>query len=101
MIGSFRRNLQQQYLQDMLSIAELKSNVGVSPDVQNMIRYSLRELSSKIGKTLGAKDKIDFATCAHLNEAKVRIDRLLDAPYVPGSNGQNIILMMGRESGVK
>ncbi len=101
MIGSFRRNLQQQYLQNMLSIAELKASIGVSPDVQNMIRYSLRELSTKISKTLDAKDKIDFATRAHLNEAKVRIDRVLDAPFVPAGGGQGIIIMMGRDTGSK
>jgi hypothetical protein len=101
MIGSFRRNLQQQYLQNMLSIAELKPGVGVSPDVQNMIRYSLRELSTKIAKSLEAKDQIDFATRAHLNEARVKIDRVLDAPYVPSSGGQPIIIMMGRDTGAK
>jgi hypothetical protein len=101
MICSFRRNLQQQYLQDMLSIAELKAGTGVSPDVQNMIRYSLRELSTKIGRTMEGKDQIDFATRAHLSEAKVRIDRVLDAPFVPASGGQNIIIMMGRDTGAK
>ena len=102
MIGSFRRNLQQQYLQNMLSIAELKAGIGVSPDVQNMVRYSLRELSGKIGKALEAKDQIDFATRAHLNEAKVKIDRVLDAPFVPGGGGgSTIIYMLGRDTGSK
>ncbi len=99
MIGSFRRNLQQQYLQSVLSLAEIKPGTPLSPDLQNMLRYALRELSAKIGKTLEAKDRLDFASKAHLSEAKVKIDRVLDAPYVPGGGGQQIIFMTGRPTG--
>lgn len=100
MIGSFRRNLQEQYLNSVLSLAEIKQGSPVSPDLQTMLRYSLRELSAKIGKSLEAKDRLDFATRAHLSEAKVKIDRVLDAPYVPGAGGgQQIIIMQGRDTG--
>jgi len=99
MIPSFRRNLQLQYLQNVLSLAELKSTSPVSADVQNMIRLSMRELSGNIGKAMEGKDRLDFATRAHLTEAKTRIDRIIDAPYVPGGagGGGTIIMMMGRE----
>jgi hypothetical protein len=97
MIPSFRRNLQQQHLQNLLSLAELRSGQSLSPDLQNMVRYSLRELSAKIGKSLENKDRLDFASRAHLSEAKVRIDRVIDAPFVPGGGGvQTIILQMGQ-----
>jgi hypothetical protein len=100
MIPSFRRNLQMQYLQNMLSIAEIRPTTPVSPDLQNMVRLSLRELSGKIGKSLEAKDRLDFATRAHLTEAKTRIDRIIDAPYVPASagGGGTVIIMAGRET---
>lgn len=99
MIPSFRRNLQLQYLQNVLSLAELKAVAPVSPDLQNMVRLAMRDLSAKIGKALEGKDRLDFATRAHLTEAKTRIDRIIDAPYVPagGGGGGGIILMMGRD----
>lgn len=97
MIGSIRRNLQQQYLQNMLATAELRSGAGISPDLQNMVRYSLRELSAKIGKALDKKDSLDFASRAHLAEAKTRIDRVIDAPFVPAGGG-GVIILQGRET---
>jgi hypothetical protein len=106
-ISSFRRNLQQQYLQNMLSLAEIKDpnsisglfGIGgssLSPDLQNMVRYSLRDLSGKLGDSLKNKDRLDFATRAHLSEAKTRIDRVLDAPFVPESMGGGMILLLGQ-----
>jgi hypothetical protein len=97
MLSSIKRNLQQQYIQNMLSVAELRSGTSVSPDLQNMVRFSLRELSARIGKATENKDRLDFATRAHLTEAKIRIDRVLDAPFVPsGGGGGPIIIMMGQ-----
>ncbi|MFN4242940.1 MAG: zinc-dependent metalloprotease [Tepidisphaerales bacterium] len=97
MIPSFRRNLQQQYLQNMLAIAEIRPTSSVSPDVQNMVRLAMRELSERIGKALENRDRLDFGTRAHLAEAKTRIDRVLDAPYVPAAGGGGAtILMLGQ-----
>lgn len=97
MIPSFRRNLQQQYLQNMLSMAEIRATAPVSPDLQNMVRLALRELSDRIGKALESKDRLDFATRAHLTEAKSRIDRVIDAPLVQ-SGGGGTVIMIGRET---
>lgn len=97
-IGSFRRNLQQQYLQNMLSLAELKQGASISPDLQNMVRFALRDLSVKIGK-VSEHGGLDFATKAHLAEAKTRIDRVLDAPYIPPSNsGGGFFILMGDQT---
>lgn len=89
-INSIARNLQVEYLNWMLSQANMSPGSGQSPDLTGMVRYTLRELSDKIGDvqkktggTAGAagKSKLDFASRAHLSEAKSRIDRVLDAQY--------------------
>lgn len=85
-ISSIARNLQVEYLNWMLSQANGAPGNGGSPDLTAMIRYTLRELSDKIGdvqKRTGTngKSKLDFASRAHLSEAKSRIDRVLDAQY--------------------
>ena len=85
-IPSVSRNLQRQYLNSMLSLAQSRPGSGISPDLTGMIRFALRELSDKIGNVLesspGRSTKLDFATRAHLTECKSRIDRALDAQYI-------------------
>lgn len=87
MIAGIRRNLQNDYLTQMLGIVD--NAAGLSGDGQNMVRFAMRELSQKIDATLKAGDKIDFATRAHLTEAKSRIDRTLEKPLTSqgGSGG--------------
>jgi hypothetical protein len=58
-----------------------------------MVRFSLRELSRDISRTLdkGNGQRIDFATRAHLTEVQSRIDRALNSPIVaPGTSGSRI-----------
>lgn len=87
MISSIARNLQLQYLNMMLSLAQMPPGSGMSADLSSMVRFSLRELSQRIGATLSAagnsegKSKIDFASRSHLAECKSRIDRVLDAQF--------------------
>ncbi len=84
LIGSISRNLQREYLNMMLALAQYETGRGMSADLTSMIRYALRELSDKIGRTLdgAGKAKLDFATRAHLSESKSRIDRVLEARYI-------------------
>ena len=96
MTSSLRRNLQRQYVQYMLNIAESKPGALVSADLQSMASYSMEELSDNIGKLLAqANGQIDFATKAHLSQTKSQIDRTLNAPHiqVPGFGGGQIIIM--------
>jgi len=95
LIGSSARNLQRQYLNMMLTQARSQPGSWMSPDLSGMIRFALRELSDKIGRALGdvksadgvvrpdftTRARLDFATLAHLNECKSRIDRALDAQF--------------------
>jgi hypothetical protein len=86
--SSIRRNLQKQHLAYMLAIVDADEGRLVSPDLQNQVRYSLRELNEKIGTMLeasekpGSSGKLDFATKAHLSECKSEIYRVLNAPHI-------------------
>jgi len=74
----------------------------VSIDLQNMVRYALRDLGDQIGKTLdSAKEnnggsKIDFASRAHLTECKSQIDRVLNAPDIKLGGGS--LILLGQEA---
>jgi len=87
MISSIARNLQRTYLSMMLSMAQMPAGSGMSADLNGMVRYALSELSSKIDGALkradqGGKSRLDFATRAHLTQAKSEIDRVLNAQYL-------------------
>lgn len=88
MLTSIRRNLQVQHLQYLLAIADSNAGRLTSPDLQNMVRFALRDLSGRIGKVLTAAktdeggSRLDFATRGHLTECKSRIDRVLESPHI-------------------
>jgi hypothetical protein len=100
MTSSLRRNLQRQYVQYMLNIADAKPGTLVSADLQSMARYAMQELSDGIGKLLsnGGDAKIDFATKAHLTQTKSQIDRVLNAPHIqmPAYGGGGSIIILGQ-----
>lgn len=86
-ISSIGRNLQVEYLNWMLAQANTSPGSNQSPDLTGMVRFTLRELSDKIGDVMkksggNGKSRLDFASRAHLSEAKSRIDRVLDAQYM-------------------
>ncbi len=98
MISSTRRNLQKQWLKSMLALAGGAPSGGMSADLQNMIRYSLRDVSTTIADLMkDGKGKLDLATLAHLSETKSQIDRTLDAPAISVEMSLPF-LMMGNES---
>jgi hypothetical protein len=88
MLSSIRRNLQKQHLQYLLAMADTPSTTLISPDLQSMVRFALRELSVQIGGVLekarsGANgSRLDFASRAHLTECRSQIDRILNAPHI-------------------
>lgn len=94
MLCSIRRNLQVQHLRNLLAIADSPPGALVSADLQNLVRYALRDLGEQIGKLVkgGSASRLDFATKAHLVECKSQIDRVLDAPQIKTSGGSIIIL---------
>ena len=95
-LNSLERNLQRDYLSLMLSYGRQRPGQAMSADLSSMLRHSLRELSVKIGGSLGiqrlaaggdsgvsaqAREKLDFASLAHLIDCKSRIDRVLEAQF--------------------
>ncbi len=98
-ISAVRRGMQNTHLGYLVAIAETEPGDLVSSDLRNLVRYGLRELSDKIGKSLQT-NKIDFATKGHLVEAKSRIDRTLDKPIINNMGGGEIILLIGQDGKV-
>ena len=93
MISSVRRNMQDTHLAYLLATAESAPGDVLTPDLRNMVRFSLRELSDRIAGVLGdpkdpknAASKIDFASRAHLSEVRNRIERTLNAPIFANTN---------------
>ncbi len=83
MLSSTRRNLQLQHLQYTLNYIEPSQNGDISPDLVSMQRQVLRDLSGEIEALLEAHGAdLDFASRAHLNEAKDRIDRALNGVFI-------------------
>ncbi len=83
LVSSTRRNLQNQHLDMVLAWAEPGRRYYASSDLHRMMRFSARELADRIGNVLDQNEgKLDFATRAHLIEAKSRIDRFLEAGYI-------------------
>jgi hypothetical protein len=94
MLSSLKRNLQVQHLNYLLAAAESRPGALMSADLQSLIRFHLRELSTQIDGTLKEGQKIDLASRAHLTEARSRINRVLEAPSItlPSGGGGTIIL---------
>lgn len=88
LISSLRRNLQREYLERMidLSLPDTFANPSRKA-VSNLALTQLRRLSSRIGQVIQeAADNLDPYTDAHLAEAKLRIDKALDASYIYNAN---------------
>jgi hypothetical protein len=85
MISSLRRNLQRNTLDRLIELSLPNQGFGAATKpVANLCVYKLRALSGKIDKLLTPANlnKLDPYTVAHLTEAKVRIDKSLDAQYI-------------------
>jgi len=85
MISSLRRNLQREHLERMIDLSfEGGSGGATFKPVASLATAKLRELSTKIESALEGrgKSRFDAYTLAHLSEAKIRIDKALDAHYV-------------------
>src|SRR5262249_23931515 len=82
MISSLRRNLQREELDRLIDLTLPNEGFGAAAKpVANLCVFKLRELSGKIDKTIKSRG-LDAYTAAHLSEAKVRIDKALDAQYI-------------------
>jgi hypothetical protein len=98
-VSDLRRSLQREYLGIVEPLVRQRPGAVLSPDLHAMVRYSVKELGDQIGETLkaiGTDGKGDFASRAHLDACKSRIERML-APelqeYGPSAGGG---MMFGR-----
>lgn len=80
LINSFRRNLQRQYLDELMNLVLSEPGGIVPADANAIARLMVSDLSKKIGKRLESGD-IDIASKAHLADVKTRIDKALEAQY--------------------
>lgn len=77
-IESNRRDLQRAYLDGMIGIVvDAPSNMPA--DARSVARHTLSDLHERISRRLTPPANFDAYTEAHLQEAKVRIEKALDA----------------------
>ena len=84
MISSLRRNLQSEHLERMIDLSMIDSGFGASSKpISTLSRRKLRELRDRIEQVMESDgSRIDPYTTAHLDEARVRIERALEAQYI-------------------
>ncbi|MEX0609530.1 MAG: zinc-dependent metalloprotease [Balneolaceae bacterium] len=77
-VNGNRRDLQRAYLDEMIKIVtDAPSNMPA--DGRSVARYQLSDLNQRITRRLSPPFSFDIYTEAHLREAKVRIEKALDA----------------------
>lgn len=96
MLSSIKRNLQRQYVNNLLAIARTRPGTGgLSPDVHGMIRFTLADIQKQFEEAAKA-GKIDLATRAHLSEVAKQIELTLDADDV--NVNLSMPMIIGREN---
>ncbi len=84
MISSFRRNLQREHIERLISLTMVRDASG--PAVRTISALSsqtLRDLEAKITKLIdGSSSRLDPYTLSHLADCQARIKRALEAQYV-------------------
>lgn len=102
LIPSVRRNLQQEYVGELIALA-LEGDSGASPhSARTQAWLQLRRLAEKITTRLGPQPavQLDDYSLAHLLETSERIAKALEAGYSRnGGGGGGSILILGRPSG--
>lgn len=91
MISSLRRNLQSEHLQRLIDLSMPNPGMGAaSKPVSNLSVFKLRDLKTKIDRRLANASRLDPYTLAHLDEARTRIERALDAQFIYNTNNFNM-----------
>ncbi|MBN8596359.1 MAG: zinc-dependent metalloprotease [Planctomycetes bacterium] len=80
-VSSFRRNLQREHLERLVTLALLKDSGSASlRAVSTLARAELKRVDALA--EAGLKSSSDAYTKAHLDDARTRIARTLDAAYI-------------------
>jgi hypothetical protein len=79
-VSSIRRSLQNSYLTRLAYIA--KGSTDAPDDVRNIASMELSNLDGRIEKLLSSKVKLDTYTQAHMEAARTRIKKVLDAQMI-------------------
>lgn len=76
-LSDARRSLQREYLSVVEPLVRYRPGRALSPDLHAMVCHSLKRISNNIADVLKLKNT-DFASTAHLEACKSRIDRMLE-----------------------
>jgi predicted Zn-dependent protease len=76
-LSGLRRALQRQYMNALVDIVLRRTDAP--EDAITVARYELKQLNRAIDKSMGKADEKDVYTQAHLEEARDRITKALDA----------------------
>jgi hypothetical protein len=104
LISSFRRNVQREHVERLITLSLPGSGQGAAGRaISTLASEQLRQLGSKIEAAQAtAADKFDPYTTAHLNQARARITKALDASYIlnpssGGSSGGGLRILLGQD----
>lgn len=102
LISSLRRNLQREHLARLIDLTTPdRVNSAAGKAVSNLAVAKLREIDGKIRQIVpkdGKNSGLDDYTFAHLSEAALRIEKVLDAQYIYNQTGGGggSVLLLGR-----
>jgi len=85
MISSLRRNLQREHMERLIDLSmQGGSGSAAMNAISNLATMQLRELHSRIDSLVSGQHarSIDAYSKAHLGEAKIRIEKALEAQYI-------------------
>jgi hypothetical protein len=90
-VSSLRRNLQREHLDRIVDLAMGGGGGESAKPISNLAISKLRALNGKLSSVIGEKGdqtgNLDPYTFAHLSEAKIRIQKVLDAQYIVNGGG--------------
>lgn len=94
MISSLRRNLQREHLNRLIDLSFGAADGSAGMAASNLATMHLRQLHGRIdGVLTNGGGRLDAYSAAHLGEAKIRIEKALEAQYVynGGAGGGTVI----------
>jgi hypothetical protein len=77
-LSSLRRALQREHMDTLIAMVLRRENVP--EDARTVARYELKQLRDGIGRSMRKVNEKDIYTMAHLEEARDRIVKAIDAP---------------------